>query len=149
MILADVNALVYAFRPQTPLHALARSAMTAYRDRGELVVLTDVAASFVRIVTHDRINRAPDSFGGAMEFIHALTADSRFLREARISRWNVFRELGDRIDISGPLVPDALLAATGIDFGASLLTADRDFLRFPGLRVHLMTSAGIIDHTVV
>jgi len=29
------------------------------------------------------------------------------------------------------------------------LTADRDFLRFPGIRVHLLTSIGIIDHTVV
>jgi len=149
VILADVNALVYAFRPQTTLHTLARDALTAYRDRGELVVLTDVAASFVRIVTDDRISRDRDTFSAALEFLAALTADSRFLREARISRWNVFRELGARVDISGSLVPDALLAATSIDFDASLLTADRDFLRFPGLRVHVMTSEGLIDHTVM
>lgn len=149
MILPDVNALVYAFRPQTSLHTLARDALTAYRDRGELVVLTDVAASFVRIVTDYRISRDRDTFGAALEFLDALTADGRFLREARISRWNVFRELGAKVDISGPLVPDALLAATSIDFGAALVTADRDFLSFPGLRVHLMTSVGIVDHAVM
>ena len=149
MILADVNALVYAFRPQTSLHTLARDALTAYRDRGELVVLTDVATSFVRIVTDDRISRDRDTFSAAMEFLDALTADARLLREARISRWNVFRELGAKVNISGPLVPDALLAATSIDFGAALVTADRDFLSFPGLRVHLMTSVGIVDHAVM
>jgi len=149
VILPDVNALVYAFRPQTSLHTLARDALTAYRDRGELVVLTDVATSFVRIVTDDRISRDRDTFSAAMEFLDALTADARLLREARISRWNVFRELGARVNISGPLVPDALLAATSLDFGAALMTADRDFLRFPGLRVHLMTSVGIVDHTVM
>lgn len=149
MILPDVNALVYAFRPQTSLHTLARDALTAYRDRGELVVLTDVATSFVRIVTDDRISRDRDTFGAAMEFLDALTADARLLREARISRWNMFRELGARVNISGPLVPDALLAATSLDFRAALMTADRDFLRFPGLRVHLMTSVGIVDHTVM
>jgi len=30
-----------------------------------------------------------------------------------------------------------------------LLTADRGFLSFPGLRIHLMTPAGIIDHVVL
>lgn len=149
MILADVNALVYAFRPRMPLHALARNALTAYRDRGELVVLADVAASFVRIVTDDRISRDRDTCGAALEFLDALTTDGRFLREARVSRWSVFRELGAEVDISGPLVPDALLAATSIDFGAPLVTADRDFLKFPGLRVHLMTTAGMVDHTVM
>lgn len=144
-----MNALVYAFRPQTSLHTLARDALAAYRDRAELLVLTDVAASFVRIVTDYRISRDPDTFGEALEFLDALTADGRFLREARMRRWNVFRELGAKVNISGPLVPDALLAATSIDFGAALVTADRDFLGFPGLRVHLMTSAGIIDHAVM
>ncbi|MDP4803562.1 MAG: hypothetical protein NWR45_01250, partial [Candidatus Nanopelagicales bacterium] len=78
----------------------------------------------------------------------ALTADTRFLREPRISRWRTYRGLNERVDVRGSLVPDALLAATSLDFGAAILTADRDFLRFPGVRVYLMTSIGIIDHTV-
>jgi predicted nucleic acid-binding protein len=78
-----------------------------------------------------------------------LTADGWLLREGRVSRWKVFQELHERIEIRGPLVPDALLAATSIDFGAALLTADRDFLSFPSLRVHLITSVRIVDHTIL
>ena len=84
----------------------------------------------------------------AFEFIDVLSARGRLLREARVSRWQSLQSLSERVEIRGPLVPDALLAATCLGFGASVLTADRDFLRFPGVRVHLMTSVGIVDHTV-
>ena len=36
---------------------------------------------------------------------------------------------------SGPLVSDAHLAALAIEHGATLVTNDRDFARFPGLDV--------------
>jgi len=149
LILADVNALTYAFQPRTPLHTLAHDVLTAYRERGELIVLTEVAASFMSIVTDVRVSVEPDSPEAAIAFVQALTADGRLLREGRVSRWQVFQELHERIEIGGPLVPDALLAATSIDFGAALLTADPDFLSFPGLRVHLITSVGIVDHTIL
>jgi len=35
----------------------------------------------------------------------------------------------------GPLIMDAHLAALAIEHGATLCTNDRDFLRFPGLKV--------------
>lgn len=149
MIVADVNALVYAFRPETTFHALARDALTTYRDRGELIVLSDVAASFLRIVTDRRLSAQPDDPTAGFDFIEALTLSGRLLREPRASRWSVFRNVTNRVDARGTLIPDALLAATCHDFGAAILTADRDFLRFPGLQVQLLTSIGVIDHTVV
>ena len=148
MILADVNALIYAFRPETSLHELARGALTESRDQGSLIILPDIAASFVRIVTDKRLSSTPDELQAAFEFIDILSARGRLLREARGTRWQSLQYLSERVEIRGPLVPGALLAATCLDFGASILTADRDFLRFPGVRVHLMTSAGIVDHTV-
>lgn len=148
MIVADVNALVYAFRPDITFHELARDALTAYRDRGELIVLSDVAASFLRIVTDRRLSAQPDDPADGFDFIEALTLGGRLLRETRASRWSVFRDVTNRVDTRGPLIPDALLAATCHDFDAAILTADRDFLRFSGLHVQLMTSIGIVDHTV-
>ena len=148
MIVADVNALVYAFRPETTFHELARTALTSFRDDGSLIVLPDIAASFIRIVTDKRLSATPDEPLAVFEFIDVLTARGRLLREARASRWQVLQALSERVEIRGPLVPDALLAATSLDFGAAVLTADRDFLRFPGVRVHLMTSVGVVDHTV-
>ena len=35
---------------------------------------------------------------------------------------------------SGDLIPDAYLAALAIELGAELISFDRDFARFPGLR---------------
>jgi predicted nucleic acid-binding protein len=35
----------------------------------------------------------------------------------------------------GNLIPDAYLAAIAIESGAEWITTDRDFTRFPGLRV--------------
>ena len=148
MIVADVNALVYAFRPETLFHKLASSALTAFRDQGSLIVLPDIATSFLRIVTDERLSATPDEPHAAFEFIDVLSAHGRLLREARVTRWQSLQSLSARVEMRGPLVPDALLAATSLDFGASVLTADRDFLRFPGVRVHLMTSIGIVDHTV-
>jgi len=148
LIVADVNALVYAFRPETPLHQLARGALTECRDTGTLIVLPDVAASFLRIVTDKRLSTSPDKTDDALSFIDVLTGNGRFLREARASRWTSFQHLIELIEVSGPLVPDALIAATAIDIDASILTADRDFLKFPGLRVQLVTRIGIVDHTV-
>ena len=148
MIVADVNALVHAFRPETTFHKLASSALTAFRDQGSLIVLPDIAASFVRIVTDKRLSSTPDEPQAAFEFIDVLSARGHLLREARVTRWQSLQSLSERVEIRGPLVPDALLAATSLDFGAGVLTADRDFLRFPGVRVHLMTSVGIVDHTV-
>jgi uncharacterized protein len=148
LIFADVNALVYAFRPDTTFHQLARDSLIAIRARGDLGVLSDVAAAFIRIVTDARLNVEPDDAGSALGFIDALTANNRFMREPRSSRWQIFREMIEPGDIRGPLVPDALLAATCQDCDAGILTADRDFLRFPGLRVHLMTSMGVISHSV-
>lgn len=149
MIVADVNALVYAFRPETTLHELARTALTSFRDDGSLIVLPDIAASFIRIVTDKRLSATPDDPLAAFDFVDVLTARGRLLREARLSRWLALQSLSEHMEIRGSLVPDALLAATSIDFGAAILTADRDFLRFPGVRLHLMTSVGVVDHMVM
>jgi predicted nucleic acid-binding protein len=37
--------------------------------------------------------------------------------------------------VTGPLVMDAFLAALAIENGATLVTTDRDFARFPKLKV--------------
>lgn len=65
------------------------------------------------------------------------------------SRWQEFEQLSNSVDVRGSLVPDALPAAACLDWGAVILTAGRDFLRFPGMRVHLLASIAIVDHMVV
>lgn len=49
--------------------------------------------------------------------------------------WEISRNLLLEGQAPGPLVMDAHLAALAIEHGATLSTSDRDFSRFPGLRL--------------
>ena len=49
--------------------------------------------------------------------------------------WEILRNLLQEGQAPGPLVMDAHLAALAIEHGAALSTSDRDFARFPGLRL--------------
>jgi predicted nucleic acid-binding protein len=48
--------------------------------------------------------------------------------------WELFTSLCRSGDARGNLVADAYHAALAIEAGAALVTTDRDFARFPGLR---------------
>jgi hypothetical protein len=49
--------------------------------------------------------------------------------------WDILNDLLQKSQARGPLIMDAHLAALAIEHGATLCTNDRDFLRFPGLKV--------------
>ena len=49
--------------------------------------------------------------------------------------WDIFCRLCKTTDVRGNLVPDAFLAALAIESGSEWVTADRDYHRFPSLRV--------------
>ncbi|HYI13184.1 MAG TPA: PIN domain-containing protein [Thermoanaerobaculia bacterium] len=49
--------------------------------------------------------------------------------------WSILRQVLVEANVRGRLVTDAHLAALAIERSATLYTADRDFRRFPGLRV--------------
>jgi uncharacterized protein len=48
--------------------------------------------------------------------------------------WGLFARLCRENGAAGNLVPDAYLAALAIEAGCELITTDRDFARFDGLR---------------
>ena len=49
--------------------------------------------------------------------------------------WRILSDLLPKSQARGPLIMDAHLAAIAIEHGTTLCTNDRDFLRFPGLKV--------------
>ncbi|QTV79309.1 PIN domain-containing protein [Microbacterium sp. NIBRBAC000506063] len=51
--------------------------------------------------------------------------------------WDIFSELCRAVDARGNLVSDAAIAAVAIEHGATLVSLDRDFAKFPGLRWEL------------
>jgi predicted nucleic acid-binding protein len=49
--------------------------------------------------------------------------------------WPIFVDLVRRTEARGNGIPDSWLAAQALELGATMVTADRGFARFPGLRV--------------
>jgi toxin-antitoxin system PIN domain toxin len=85
----------------------------------------------------------PDPVLAALAFANAVRSQPAAVVVAPGDRhWMIFERLCGAADARGNLVPDAYLAALAIESGAELITADRDFSRFPGLRWRHPLAAG-------
>ena len=134
MLVPDVNVLVAAFRADHEHHGVARSWLQAATASAEPIGLTEsVLAAVVRIVTNPRIFRTPTPSADIFDQLEKLREVAHVIRPGR-TWWSIFRELCAQSSARGPLVSDAAHAATAIEAGATWVTFDRDFARFPGLR---------------
>lgn len=136
MILADVNVLVYASRDDMARHAEYRAWFERMVGAAEPFAISNaVLASQLRIVTHPRLFDVPTPVSSALEFAESLRAQPRArLIAPGADHWAIFTALCRSSGARGNLVPDAWLAALAIEHGCELITADRDFARFDGLR---------------
>lgn len=139
MLCVDVNILVDAHRPDGLRHENARAWLENARTGAEpLGVPRLVASGFLRIVTHPRVFREPTPPAVAWSFVDALYASPSVISLGPEHRhWNIFSELASNSDLRGNDLPDAYLAAIAIEHGATFVTSDRGFARFPGLRVQI------------
>jgi len=80
-----------------------------------------------------RIFRIPTPGAGIFDQLDKLREVAHVIRPGR-TWWSIFRELCARSSARGPFVSDAAHAATAIEAGATWVTFDRGFARFPGLR---------------
>ena len=95
-----------------------------------------ILSGVVRIVTHPRIFAEPTPVDAALEYVEALRSHHNSVVIAPGSRHvDLVRGLCASVNATGNLVPDAYLAALAIESGSDWITDDRDFTRFPGLRV--------------
>ena len=137
MILWDVNVWVYAFRSDNPMHEQARRTVTSSLASGEpFLFYAFVSASFMRLVTNDRILREPSDPGEAWRFLDHLES-SPGAQHANLDReaYAIFKHLCLTSSTTGNHVPDALLAAAALRYNTELVTAERGLGRFPGVRI--------------
>lgn len=136
MIVPDVNVLVYAHRSDSVGHEPARTLLESQLRTGRPLGLADaVLTGFLRVVTHPRIPRTPTPLAEAVAVVDALlAAPAASLLRPRADHWPLVKALCREADARGNLVPDAHLAALAISWRAQLVSADRGFARFPGLR---------------
>jgi hypothetical protein len=132
----DVNVLVYAHRPESPDHDRHRRWLDDARAAHEPLGVSDLVLSgFMRVVTHPSVFREPTPQEVAIEFATTLRASPAVEPiEPGDRHWEIFVDLIRRVGAAGNLIPDAFLAALAIEHGATWITADRSFGRFPDLR---------------
>ncbi|MGK2957108.1 MAG: type II toxin-antitoxin system VapC family toxin [Acidimicrobiales bacterium] len=132
----DVNILVYAHRLESPEHAEYRVWLEEALKGSEPLGLSDVVASgFLRIVTHPRIFREPTPLDVAIQFIDAVRVSPATISVNPGERHcEIFSNLCRRVEANGNRIPDTFLAALAIEQGATWVTADRGFARYPDLR---------------
>lgn len=136
MRLPDVNVFLYAFRDAAPDHARYRSWLLDALVAEEPLGVADIVLSgFIRVATHPRVFDPPAGADEAFAFAGAVRGAPTVVQVAPGPRhWPLFERLCREGSARGNLIPDAYLAALAIESGCDLVTTDRDFARFPGLR---------------
>lgn len=136
MLLADVNVFIYSHRPESPQADEHREWLSRALVADEPFGVSDaVLSSFIRIVTHHRVYREPTPTDVALRFAEAVrSARSAVPVRPGPRHWDVFARLSREVGARGNVVPDAYLAALAIEAGATWITTDYGFARFPGLR---------------
>jgi len=132
----DVNVLVYAHREDLPEHELHRTWLDlARRDPEPLGIPAVVASGFLRVVTHPKVFELPSPMEAALRFLEVLDASPATVRlSSGPGHWAAFTRLCREIGARGNQVPDAFIAAHALEVGATLVSADRGFAGYPGLR---------------
>lgn len=137
MIAVDANLLLYAYDQGAQKHQAGRDwweRTLSSEPQVGLPWLTVVA--FLRIATNPRAVHRPLPPEKALSLVrewydrdnvHPIQAGSRHLE--------ILAQLVMEGQVRGPLMTDAHLAALTIEHGATLATHDKDFLRFPRLKV--------------
>ena len=127
---------MYAFHEGASDHRRYRAWLQATLTGDEPVAIPDLVMSgFVRVSTHPAIFSPPAPIERALEFASAVRSQPASVIIGTADRhWAIFETLCLSAGAKGNLVADAHLAALAIESGAELITTDRDFSRFAGLR---------------
>jgi toxin-antitoxin system PIN domain toxin len=138
MIAIDTNVLIYARREEAPFHGEARSLLRSLAEGEEHWALAwPCVYEFLRVVTHPRVFDPPTDLEAALEDMDSLLDSPSLvlLGEGPAHRAHLMRIVTEGRAI-GNLIHDAHIAALLVEHGVrEFWSSDRDFTRFPSLRV--------------
>ncbi len=138
MIAVDSNLLVYSHREDSLWHDSAYTCIAELAEGQALWALPwPCIHEFLAIVTHPRIYDPPTPLERALSQVDAwLESPSLLLLSESEDYWLQLRSLLQSGKVCGQQVHDARIAALCSYHGVTeLWTADRDFGRFPKLKV--------------
>lgn len=138
MIAVDTQVLVHAHREDSAWHPAAYALLVALAEGpAPWAIPWPCLHEFLAIVTHPRIYAPPTPLSRALDQVDAwLRSPSLTVLAEGGGYWPVLQEEATVGRTVGPRIHDARIAALCRHHGvAELLTADRDFSRFPSLSV--------------
>lgn len=134
----DTNVLVYALIANSPHHKVAGALLRALAE-GERpwAIPWPCIYELLRIITHPRVYHPPMPLERARRDVAAILDAPDLMLLAETARHRaVLDEVLAQSGAAGNLVHDAHIAALCLEHGVSeLITGDRDFLRFAGLKI--------------
>jgi toxin-antitoxin system PIN domain toxin len=139
LIAFDTNILVYAHRSDSPFHARAAELVREAAEGDEpWAMLWPCLHEFVAVVTHPRIFKNPTEIGDALAQVDDWLSSPTVVALGEVEGyWETLSRLARSGRIQGPRVHDARIAALATFHAVEeLWSADRDFNRFPTLKVH-------------
>ena len=136
MKILDVNVLLYACNAQSAHHDASRRWLEMVMNGEESIGISWPAiVGFLRMSTHPSIFERPLSSEDALAQVEDwLAVPLVSLVSEKREHWQVLRNLIVSLGAVNNLNPDAHLAALAITHGATLVSYDSDFERFPELR---------------
>lgn len=136
MKIVDVNVLLYAVNEHSDQHTRVRRWWErALRGDESIGLPWLVLSGFLRISTNPRVYPLPLTVDQALDQVGDwLSADVATTISEKANHWPTLRKVLREIGTAGNLTTDAHLATLAITHDAALVSCDRDFGRFSGLR---------------
>ena len=138
MVAVDTNVLIYAEITSSTHHSAARRVL-AELAQGQIpwAIPWPCVYEFLRVVTHPRVYHPPVPLRTALADLRSiLSSPTLVLLNESPGHAELLERLLVASGVTGNLIHDAHIAALCLEHGVSeLLTADRDFARFPELKV--------------
>ena len=138
MIALDTNLLVYAHRRDAVFHEMARDSVIQLAESGDRWAIPwPCLGEFYSVATGPRHYDPPSTPAKAIDQVDIwLESPGLTVVAENATTWSVLRALLAEAKTTGPRVHDARIAAICLAHGVrELWTADRDYGRFPALRV--------------
>jgi len=144
LIAVDTNVLVYAHRAELPRHQAALDRLIALAESpARWAIPVFCLGEFIRVITHPKLFNPPHSAEEACQTMARLLASpSATVLSPGLGYSQLLAEAIREANAVGNLVFDAQIVALCREHGVSLLlTEDRDFDRFRGLRTERLRVA--------
>ncbi len=137
MLAVDTNVLIYAEIASSRHHKRAREILIGLAEGASAWAIPwPCVYEFLRVVTHPRVYHPPVPIEIALEDVGKILGSPSLVLLSETSYHHaVLEQVIRQANVSGNLIHDAHIVALCLEHGVSeLLTGDRDFARFSGIR---------------